>query len=165
MPVSDDYLPLHAISQIHRRQQALNAMDKWQQLIRSAKQANHHQAYQRASGMAQRALDMAKQQFPRDFKNHPDQAAAAVLVSYFTLNESYLGNADYLAAERNFKQAVDFLTKAQQIFAKSEAQQATVIRGAQQIQFEWGNFTREYADKFSELHLSPFLRLPQCLEA
>ncbi|WP_191601954.1 tetratricopeptide repeat protein [Marinomonas algicola] len=120
-------------------------MHNWESLTRLANNAYSKHAFSDAVDLNKQALTQAEQSFDDDFKKDPESAVAATTVSFFNMAESYTALGDYVSANTQYEQAVNFL---QSIIVRPNLdfeQRELIMRTATHIRFEWELFSQSYS--------------------
>ena len=124
-------------------------MQNWERLTRQANRAYSNHAFADAVDLNRQALMEAERSFDEDFYRDAESAVAAAAVSFLNIAESYTALGDFVSANAQFENAVNFL---QTIIARSDMddeQRSLIIRTARHIRFEWELFTQSYSKEVS----------------
>ena len=124
-------------------------MQNWERLTRQANQAYSNHAFSDAVELNQQALTHAEMSFDDDFYRDAESAVAAAAVSFLNIAESYTALGDFMSANTQYENAVNFL---QTIIVRSDLddeQRKLIMRTATHIRFEWELFTQSYSKQVS----------------
>ncbi|MCB5160769.1 tetratricopeptide repeat protein [Marinomonas algarum] len=124
-------------------------MQNWERLTRHANRAYSNHDFLEAVDLNRQALLHAERSFDDDFYQDAESTVAAAAVSYLNIAESYTALGDYISANTQFENAVNFL---QIIIARSDVndeQRDLIMRTANHIRFEWELFTQSFGQKVS----------------
>ncbi|WP_111638273.1 tetratricopeptide repeat protein [Marinomonas shanghaiensis] len=119
-------------------------MQDWERLTRQANKAYSNHAFSEAVDLNQQALRQAERSFDEDFYRDAESAVAAAAVSFLNIAESYTALGDYISANTQYENAVNFL---QAIIVRpdmNDEQRNLIMRTATHIRFEWELFSQSY---------------------
>lgn len=119
-------------------------MQDWERLTRQANKAYSNHAFSEAVDLNRQALMQAERSFDEDFYRDAESAVAAAAVSFLNIAESYTALGDYISANTQYENAVNFL---QTIIVRpdmNDEQRNLIMRTATHIRFEWELFTQSY---------------------
>jgi tetratricopeptide (TPR) repeat protein len=119
-------------------------MQDWERLTRQANKAYSNHAFSEAVDLNQQALKQAERSFDEDFYRDAESAVAAAAVSFLNIAESYTALGDYISANTQYENAVNFL---QAIIVRpdmNDEQRNLIMRTATHIRFEWELFSQSY---------------------
>ena len=124
-------------------------MQHWERLTRQANRAYSNHAYLEAVDLNRQALSQVEHSFNEDFYQDAESVVAASVVSFLNIAESYTALGDFISANSQYEQAVNFL---QSIIGRNdvtEEQRDLITRTATHIRFEWELFTQSHGKAFS----------------
>lgn len=124
-------------------------MQTWERLTRQANRAYSNQNYLDAVDLNRQALMQAECGFDEDFHRDAESAVAAAAVSFLNIAESYTALGDFISANTQFENAVNFLQKVIARPDMAEDQRDLIMRTATHIRFEWELFTTSYSKQVS----------------
>ncbi|MFT2111561.1 tetratricopeptide repeat protein [Marinomonas sp. 2405UD68-3] len=124
-------------------------MHNWENLTRQANKAYSNHAFLDAIELNRQALNQAEQSFEYDFSQDPESAIAAATVSFFNIAESYTALGDYISANTQYENAVNFLQSLTDRADLVDEQRDLIVRTAGHIRFEWDMFTQSYGKAFA----------------
>ncbi|WP_417527927.1 tetratricopeptide repeat protein [Marinomonas shanghaiensis] len=119
-------------------------MQDWERLTRQANKAYSNHAFSEAVDLNRQALMQAERSFDEDFYRDAESAVAAAAVSFLNIAESYTALGDYISANTQYENAVNFL---QAIIVRpdmNDEQRNLIMRTATHIRFEWELFSQSY---------------------
>jgi len=119
-------------------------MQNWERLTRQANRAYSNHAFSDAVELNQQALAQAEMSFDDDFYCDAESAVAAAAVSFLNIAESYTALGDFISANTQYENAVNFL---QAIIVRPDVddeQRSLIMRTATHIRFEWELFTQSH---------------------
>jgi len=119
-------------------------MQDWERLTRQANKAYSNHAFSEAVDLNQQALKQAERSFDEDLYRDAESAVAAAAVSFLNIAESYTALGDYISANNQYENAVNFL---QAIIVRpdmNDEQRNLIMRTATHIRFEWELFSQSY---------------------
>jgi tetratricopeptide (TPR) repeat protein len=123
-------------------------MQNWERLTRQANRAFSNHAFSDAVELNQQALTQAEMSFDDDFYRDAESAVAAA-VSFLNIAESYTALGDFVSANTQYENAVNFL---QAIIVRPDLdgeQRGLIMRTATHIRFEWELFSQSYSKHVS----------------
>jgi len=124
-------------------------MQNWERLTRQANRAYSNHAFSDAVELNQQALTQAEASFDDDFYRDAESAVAAAAVSFLNIAESYTALGDFVSANTQYENAVNFL---QAIIVRPDLdgeQRGLIMRTATHIRFEWELFSQSYSKHVS----------------
>lgn len=124
-------------------------MQNWERLTRQANRAYSNHAFSEAVELNQQALSQAEMSFDDDFYRDAESAVAAAAVSFLNIAESYTALGDFISANTQYENAVNFL---QAIIVRPDVddeQRGLIMRTATHIRFEWELFTQSHSKHVS----------------
>jgi hypothetical protein len=124
-------------------------MQNWERLTRQANRAYSNHAFSDAVELNRAALMQAEKTFDEDFHRDAESAVAAAAVSFLNIAESYTALGDFISANTQFENAVNFL---QAIMVRPDVdseQRNLIMRTATHIRFEWELFAQSHAKSVS----------------
>ncbi|MCZ2723718.1 tetratricopeptide repeat protein [Marinomonas sp. 15G1-11] len=124
-------------------------MQSWEHLTRQANKAYSNNAFSEAVDLNLLALQQAERSFAEDFEEDPQSTLAAISVSFFNVAESYTALGDYISANRQYQQAVNFLQVVIVLPNLITEQRDQIMKTATHIRFEWDLFTQSYGRELS----------------
>lgn len=133
----------------------------WQELMREGKNAFHKSAYALAIDCNLKARSLAETIFTKNFADDPERALAMVLVSSFSLMDSYEAMGDFQESKSQLDNAVDFLLRVHNQTQSNnnpinEAQQLALIQAAHKLKQEWGRFIQHWQHEYPRLNTETF---------
>ena len=120
-------------------------MQNWERLTRQANRAYSNHAFTDAVDLNRQALMQAEMSFDDDFHRDAESAVAAAAVSFLNIAESYTALGDFVSANTQYENAVNFL---QTIITRTDVddeQHSLIMRTATHIRFEWELFTQSHS--------------------
>ena len=124
-------------------------MQNWERLTRQANRAYSNHVFSDAVELNQQALTQAEMSFDDDFYRDAESAVAAAAVSFLNIAESYTALGDFVSANTQYENAVNFL---QAIIVRPDLdgeQRGLIMRTATHIRFEWELFSQSYSKHVS----------------
>ncbi|MBR7888375.1 tetratricopeptide repeat protein [Marinomonas sp. A79] len=140
-------------------------MQTWERLTRQANRAYSNQDYLEAADLNRQALMQVERSFDDDFYRDAESAVAAAAVSFLNIAESYTALGDFISANTQFENAVNFL---QTVIARpdmADDQRDLIMRTATHIRFEWELFTTSYSKQVSAQSRALMLSLANAVSA
>lgn len=116
----------------------------WEKLTRQANQAYSNQAFLEAVDFNQQALGQVQKSFDDDFRQDPESAVAAAVVSYLNIAESYTGLGNFIAANEQYENAINFLQAAIVRPDLAADQRDLIMQTANHVRFEWELFVQSH---------------------
>lgn len=120
-------------------------MQNWERLTRQANKAYSNQDYSNAVELNQQALHQVEGSFDDDFHQDAESAVAAAAVSFLNIAESYTALGDFLSANTQYENAVNFLQAVIVRPDVDEEQRGLIMRTATHIRFEWELFSQSHS--------------------
>ncbi len=120
-------------------------MQNWERLTRQANRAYSNHNFSDAVELNREALMQAEKTFDDDFYRDAESAVAAAAVSFLNIAESYTALGDFISANTQYENAVNFL---QAIIVRpdmDEEQRSLIMRTATHIRFEWELFAQSHS--------------------
>jgi len=130
-------------------------MKEWEKTMLEAKQAFNNKIFSAAIFLNKHALDIATTLFNDNLHYDPEKAVASVMVSYFSLADSYIAIRDFKQAYDMYQLSFNFLQYVNQEQDKSLEISLAVSHGISHLQKEWILFIKHHHDKVTEA--SPIL--------
>ncbi|BFM51215.1 tetratricopeptide repeat protein [Marinomonas sp. THO17] len=120
-------------------------MQNWERLTRQANKAYSNHDYSNAVELNQQALQQVECSFDDDFHQDAESAVAAAAVSFLNIAESYTALGDFLSANTQYENAVNFLQAVIVRPDVDEEQRGLIMRTATHIRFEWELFSQSHS--------------------
>jgi hypothetical protein len=142
-------------------------MKKWESTMREAKQAFNDNLFSIAIFLNKQALDLAHENFGEYVHEDAEKSVAAVMVSYFSLADSYIQIRDFQQVYKMYQSSFNFLQVLMSDTYKKTAVEAAAFHGMSHWRNEWSLFIKSHKDKLDmpslylknvfqkNLHLSP----------
>lgn len=126
-------------------------MEKWQRVMREAKQAFDDKVFSVAIFLNKQALDLAKECFNEYVEEDPETSVAAVMVSHFSLADSYIQIRDFHQAFETYQLCFNFLQVISVESYKSTGMEMAISHGVSHLQKEWYLFIKHHEDKLESI--------------
>lgn len=117
---------------------------RWEELSRAAQTAYSAQKYKESIFLNRCCLSIALEQFDADFTKDPDQALAAVLVSYFNLSDGYSRLKDIKNALSQIETVSFFLRDVKDNKLLSEKKRKAFLSAERHYYLEYKLFIKEH---------------------
>ena len=120
----------------------------WECLTKEAVNAYSNHAFNDAVNLNKQALSLLEVSFYDDFNHDVESTIAAATVSFLNLAESYTVLGEFVLANAQYENAINFLQAAMTRSAVNDHQYSIIIRTLTRIRCEWQLFNQSH---FSEL--------------
>lgn len=140
-------------------------MQNWERLTRQANKAHSNYAFSDAIELHREALYQAQHSFDDSFHLDAESSVAAIAVSFLNMAESYSSLGDYISANTQYENAVNFL---QAIIARpdmGEEHRVLIMRTASHIRFEWDLFSKTHGNSVMSQKKSLLQALSQAVSS
>jgi hypothetical protein len=131
-------------------------MDEWKQLISVGNKYFSSENYVSALSVYQRSLNCIVADFPKFIRHDPHSAISALLVSHFNLAEAFQRDKRLDEASQQFSAAFYFMKRLLDVCSRGSEASEALLRGCQELQFEWTFFISNNAKRLAALRLQEF---------
>ncbi|NLQ17831.1 tetratricopeptide repeat protein [Marinomonas sp. M1K-6] len=122
-------------------------MQNWERLTRQANRAYSNHDFSSAVELNRQALRQAEMSFDEDFCRDAESAVAAAAVSFLNIAESYTALGDFISANTQYENAVNFLQAVIVRADMNDEQRDLIMRTATHLRFEWELFSQSYGKR------------------
>lgn len=129
-------------------------MKEWERVMREAKQAFNDKVFSAALFLNKQALDLAKECFNEHVSEDPEGAVAAVMVSHFSLADSYIQIRDFQQAFDTYQLCFDFVQVISDTPEQSKGMEVAISHAVSHLQKEWYLFIKHHKDKLELMESS-----------
>jgi len=126
-------------------------MLKWENVMRQAKQAFDDKVFSVAIYLNKEALDVARDGFNEQVGVDPEKAVASVMVSCFSLADSYIQIRDFEKAYQAYQRSFAFLKMIIHSPNQTPALEAAVYHAVSHLKHEWYLFNDTHAEELEQL--------------
>ena len=126
-------------------------MLEWENTMREAKEAFNNKVFSVAIFLNKQALDLASERFDENVKIDAEKSVAAVMVSYFSLVDSYVEIRDFKQAYNIYQRSFDFLNILMSTTYKSSNLESAVSHAISHLKNEWGLFYKNHKDELKTM--------------
>jgi len=119
----------------------------WECLTKAAVTAYSNHDFNDAVNLNKQALSLLEVSFDDDFNFDVESTIAAATVSFLNLAESYTLLGDFVLANAQYENAVNFLQAAMTRLDLNEQQYGIIIRTLTRIRCEWQLFNQSHFSK------------------
>lgn len=125
-------------------------MKEWESTMKEAKEAFNDKFFSIAIFLNKQALDLANELFDESVKIDAEKSVAAVMVSYFSLVDSYVEIRDFKQAYNIYQQSFSFLQSTSTAY-KSPNLESAACHAVSHLKNEWGLFYKNYKDELKTI--------------
>ncbi|XPF93980.1 hypothetical protein ACM9HF_18505 [Colwellia sp. RE-S-Sl-9] len=126
-------------------------MKEWESIMREAKQAFNDKVFSVAIFLNKQALDVANDRFNEYVNEDAEKSVAAVMVSYFSLADSYIQIRDFQQAYSIYQQSFSFLQVITSDLYKNRELEVAASHGMSHLKNEWYLFIKHHENKLQTL--------------
>lgn len=126
-------------------------MLEWENTIREAKEAFNNKIFSVAIFLNKQALDLANERFDENVKVDAEKSVAAVMVSYFSLIDSYVEIRDFKQAYNIYQQSFNFLKIITSTLYKSPNFELAACHAVSHLKNEWSLFYKNHQDELKSI--------------
>ncbi|WP_426358173.1 hypothetical protein ACPUVO_17295 [Pseudocolwellia sp. HL-MZ19] len=127
-------------------------MKEWESTMIEAKQAFNDKVFSAAIFLNKHAVDIAISGFNENVVSDAEKAVASVMVSYFSLADSYIAIRDFKQAYNMYQLSFSFLQTLNQEHSEELVISRAVSHGISHLKIEWSLFVKDHQDKITELN-------------
>lgn len=131
-------------------------MDEWKQLISVGNKYFSSENYRSALSVYQRSLTCIVADLPKFIRHDPQSAISALLVSHLNLAEAFQRDNRLDDASQQFSAAFCFMTRLLDVCPLGSEADEAILRGCQELQFEWTYFISNNAKRLAAMRLQEF---------
>lgn len=131
-------------------------MRKWENTMREAKVAFNDKVFSTAISLNKEALKLANKTFDENVMQDAHKAVASVMVSYFSLADSYIEIGSFDQAYKMYQKSFVFIQKLSNRSHKNTELEMAIYKAISQLNNEWYSFKQRYEDNLLSTHrISP----------
>jgi len=129
-------------------------MKEWETAISLAQSAFQHKKYNTAIMLNKKALEIANNNFEDNIHCNTHKAVASIMISHFSLADTYIAIKSYDQAYLLYQQCFDFIQITNTNLSNRTIDFGTAICCAiKKLKHEWSAFEKEYSEELQEKHL------------
>ncbi|GHB68367.1 hypothetical protein GCM10008107_17300 [Psychrosphaera saromensis] len=131
-------------------------MREWENTMRQVKTAFNDKVFSTAISLNKKALSLANKAFDKNVSQDAHKAVASVMVSYFSLADSYIEIGSFDQAYKMYQKSFMFIQKLSNELHKNTELKIAIYKAISQLNNEWYSFKQRHEGNLLSTHrISP----------